>query len=80
MHWRACYISGAYGQALKVVIHLMLSGAATNQNNWQKVIVSTDDQSDPDALLRVWHLTDWLDREQEPQLQKKKLMTGLNPD
>ena len=53
MHCRACYISRAYGQALKVVIHLMLSGAATNQNNWQKVFVSTDDQSDPDALLRV---------------------------
>ena len=53
MHCRACYISRAYGQALKVVIHLMLNGAATNQNNWQKVIVSTDDQSDPDALLRV---------------------------
>ena len=29
-------------------------------NNRQKlVIVSAGDQSDPDALLRVWHLTDW---------------------
>ena len=29
------------------------SGAVSNQDNWQKVIVSADNQSYPDALLRV---------------------------